>query len=168
MICHCGNQMEKPVKVCSDCGAEIKTGIQSPRCLCPDCKKKHNVERRRKYYANSRNSDEWKSVHKCEICGAGLKSYQAKLCVECKKAKVKEQKHKRYISAKKETDPCAYEVIKDPDNNGGFPPGARIKKEEIKFMLTMKSFTPGTLLKDYYGRPCIIEEKESKQTARRL
>ena len=80
-------------------------------------------------------------------------------CPECKRERERDRCMRHRMQYKAVPRVSAYIVVYDPDDIGGFPIGAVISHEQLKYMLmaTNCSFTPGTLLKDSAGDIFIIK-----------
>jgi hypothetical protein len=57
------------------------------------------------------------------------------------------------------TGGLCYTVIKDPDLEAGFFPGAELPRVQVAYGLRASNFTPGTVLQDRSHRYQVVEER---------
>ena len=129
------------MKVCKECGKDV-LATSAVRGICPACytakkpAKQHNPIRR-----------------DCAFCGREFINYSGGdiyCSMECRE--LDSMIEQRQEIAAKNLDEhyrrSRYEVVFDPDKDGGFRECARFDETEYAEMYKLRHFTPGTVLRD--------------------
>jgi hypothetical protein len=100
----------------------------------------------------ARYDAEYKTRHDCYYCGRTVVASQSAgraLCEICKEIKARERNEKRRLRYwQKESKLKIVVVVKDPDEDFGFFPGATFSVSERDYGLAKSIFTPGTLIRN--------------------
>ena len=97
----------------------------------------------------------------CYICGSLVRTTSSRtMCPECRDQRLRERAKQRHKY--RGIDKCAYLVEYDPDPIGGYPRGALINLECMKYMLlpAYMAFTVGTILRNMGGDKFVVTLKK--------
>lgn len=109
----------------------------------------------------------------CEDCGEDFwrPANLAKFCDACRKLRAEETRERAEmnrvrpkVGGHRNDSQFRMIVEVDPDPRGGFSVGARLSEYEVEQMLKLKTFTPGTVLRDE-TRAChwyVVQDKRGQ------
>jgi hypothetical protein len=124
------------------------------RCQC--CKQEFEATTDN-FYRKRSNADGLE--HYCKICrrAANRRNYQIYSRKEevMNRAAVRKRERRCLVA----TSALCYTVIRDPDQEAGFFPGAELPRVQVAYGLRASNFTPGTVLQDRSHRYQVVEER---------